>query len=475
MGDWSPLHPLVLAIAAAACGNESASRPPERTPPSKPDSVAGPAAKPDAGTEAPNPRVVTDETSARAIASKRAEVLQDPAFRDATFQSALVEPFVVFQEVNKQDVRDTIRKYDDRDGAMKEIPVEGTTNPAKVEQNIRWAEKADSLAKRSATLLAELDRRFRELFSARFDLTPLEEKGRRPTVVLFWSLPHYGKTGLARPNGYSAGRLQSVHDPKSHCVVSYLGDEFLMSEDEIVCADGRVQKVGDQSLLADGAEQLLREYAAIRRGRPLVDGEEEATPPAPEWFVSGFADWLGAFEVPRDRLESPAGADVLHERIRLDFVADSRRNRSLAEKWTLTQLMKPLHSGDRAALGERLVPGELSTMTSLFRARAWAFCHFLWNYDAGKYRAQFTDLVGLFLAGEASSHKFAVEIMKRPSIADWGDVEFEFEWYWTQLLERRVGRTAVTHAWATPGTSPPEGKAEQDADFVAYWKDAHGK
>lgn len=462
MRNWILLLPVVF-VTTTACRDEPATAPHQTAP----------APKPDAPSEAPTPRV--DVTSSRVIDAKRVEILKDPAFRDVTFQSALVEPFVVFQEVNEQDVRDTIAEYDERDRAMKKRLVDGTTKPTSDEQHIRWAEKADSLAERSAVLLAELDRRFRELFAERFHLPTLEEKGRRPTVVSLWNERRYMRAFHAPPRPRGVRGLRGHYDARTHEVVTYLGDEFLMSKDELLCADGRVQKAGDQWLLTDGAEQLLGEYAAIHRGRPLVDDKAEDASPAPKWFVMGLSAWLGAFEVPLDRLEAPAGADVLHERIRLDCVAESRGDREMAEKWTLNQLMKPLYSADQTVIGEKLAPGGGGRMTSFFECRAWAFCHFLWNYDGGKYREQITDFLGCFLDGTASSHKFAHEIMKRPSISDWGDFEMEYEWYWTKLLERKVGQTKITHTWATPTTTPPEGTVENDEEFLAWWKDAHAK
>jgi len=346
MSAWTRTLPLLFAVATTACpGSTGPTPPPSPAPEAPPPSIDVPAARPDPTAGVPTRSVAVDEKSADVIASKRAEILDDPALRDLTFQAAFVEPFVVFQEVNEQDVRDTIRKYDDRDGAMKVAPVDGTANPAKVEQNIRWAEKADGLAKRRAVLLADLDRRFRELFAERFNLPTLAERGRHPTVVSLWNERHYMRAFRAPPRPEQAREFRGHHDPVTHSFVSYLGDEFLMSEDELLCDDDHVQKLGDQSLLAAGARQLLREYAAIHRGRPLEDGAPEESPPVPMWFESGFADWLGAIEVPLDKLEAPAGEDVRHERIYLDCIRESRESRDVAEMWKLKDLMKPLHLG----------------------------------------------------------------------------------------------------------------------------------
>jgi hypothetical protein len=273
--------------------------------------------------------------------------------------------------------------------------------------------------------------------------------------------------GINVPRDSRGGYLQESQD-----VLTYLGDEFLMSTDEIACAEDRWQKTGDQELLALGARALLRQYGAVSRGRNASNDDAAG---APLWFICGLADWLAAVEVPGEKLESPLGTDLLNERIRLDHVKEARENVDAAELWKLRELMKPTHIGDGFTLGEKLAPGRGSPMASHFRCRAWAFCHFLWNYDGGKYRERLGDFLGLYLAGEATSARFATEIMKRPNISDWGDVEMEFEWYWTQLLERKVSPTRITHTWPRPTTTPPDGKAEDDEGFLAWWKEAHGK
>jgi hypothetical protein len=109
-------------------------------------------------------------------------------------------------------------------------------------------------------------------------------------------------------------------------------------------------------------------------------------------------------------------------------------------------------------------------MPSHFYCRVWAFCHFLWYYDNGKYKQAFLDYFKEVMNGTQSSDKFA-KIMRRKSVNDWGDIEMEYEWYWTQLLERKVGKNKVTNQWERPSTEPPTGKAQDDEGFVSYWQD----
>src|SRR5205823_5687453 len=83
----SALFVLLIAVATTACG----------------ENPAPPAAKPTETPVAKPPAPVLDAAQARVIEQTRAELVQDSDFKDVAFQSALVEPFVVFQEVNEQD------------------------------------------------------------------------------------------------------------------------------------------------------------------------------------------------------------------------------------------------------------------------------------------------------------------------------------------------------------------------------------
>jgi hypothetical protein len=110
-------------------------------------------------------------------------------------------------------------------------------------------------------------------------------------------------------------------------------------------------------------------------------------------------------------------------------------------------------------------------MAAWFNDRAWAFCHFLWNYDRGLYREVFLQHLGTVLDGTDSTENFAKVLMKRPSASSWGDVEMQFEWYWRQLVQRKVGKDPTTHADFTPSTDAPEGRP--DEDYVRAWKANH--
>jgi hypothetical protein len=113
-------------------------------------------------------------------------------------------------------------------------------------------------------------------------------------------------------------------------------------------------------------------------------------------------------------------------------------------------------------------------MPSHFYCRVWGFVHFLWYYDNGKYRPKLYEYLELVMKGTQSSEKFA-KIMGRPNVNDWGPIEKEYEWYWHELLLRKVGRSKVTGEWATPSTEAPTGKVEDDTDFCETWDENHKK
>jgi len=454
---------VALAVAAAACQ--------EKTPPAQPPAPAAPHA------EAPKPAAAGDALPA-AHADRLRQIRGMALFDGLTFDVASAGPFLVLQQADDEHVAKTQARCRERADAAKAMLGDGKTPPFDADPAVRWADKPHALARRTATLLADLDRRFRELFAERMKLPKLEDVGRVVVVVSLWDQSAF-KT-VMESEGLWRSELVRVRDrPTTHELVTYLGDDFLMCDDELACADGRRQKLGDQTLLSAACAELMRQYAEALAGRKPYEDDPTGLA-APRWFTSGFADWLGAIELPADRVESPSPADVLHERIRLAYVAESRGDREnaemaeisnvrqLAERWTLKQLMKPRNVADAATLGEKLAPGRGAR--SGFDARAWAFCHFLWNYADGKYRAQFTDFVGRVLSGGSSSQQFAAEVMKRPGIADWGDVEREYEWYWNKLLERKVGRRIVSRVWETPTTDAPTGVVEDDEEFLEYWR-----
>jgi hypothetical protein len=394
-------------------------------------------------------------------------VRENPVFKDTGLTRVFADPYVIFQEVKRQDVRDTKQELDVRTGASVEIPVDGTENPSKVRQNQLWAARAESLARRGAALFNETHRRFRELFADPMKLPTLAEKGRMLTALVMWDRASFDALLREAGQPVSPG-TRGFYSPARQKVFTYLGAEALMHLDEIPCADGFVQKTSDQAMLHSAACQLLHEYSAIARGRPLLDSEVEFEAAGPSWLYVGLAEFLSAVEVEAHTADDLVGTKWRHERVLLDRLDDAQRSREEAEKWTLAEVMKRSEPAESRLVVAPSADGP--PMSSLYCARAWAFVHFLWNYDAGKYRAKFVSFVGESFLRPTTSEQFA-KSMGRPDAANWGLVEREFDWYWEQLLDRRIGKDKTTGQWATPSTDAPAGRVEDDEAFCAAWKE----
>ena len=460
-----PAGLLLLAALAAGCGSQD-----ESAPAPKPETSAAPTPQADEFVQDQIPPIAGAKFTAVSDIPPSGAAL-DRALRGVVFARESSNTYEVAHEARQQDVRDTRRVYDAERGAMMETPIDGTTNPAKVLQNVRWRESAANYAHRDAVLLAETHRRFRELFAEKLKLQELPPDRLPLRVIVLWNRESFDDV-LRKAGAPTATRVRALWIPSAQTVLTYHGDDAFQELDEWRCADGRVQKECDQVLAAAATAQLLREYAGARRDG-VVDDDGSLGPP---WLTKGLAEFLGGIEVDRDRLETLEGAAWQHERIVLSHVFTARQQRGLAEKWTIGELLR-IQTADAGSTscvidrGESLAPGQGLSMADLFTARAWALCHFLWNYDRGKYRDRFVEFVGRALDGNATSERFATEVMGRPSAADWGDVAMEFEWYWNQLLARKVGRNRQTKEWYQPSTEPPQGTV--DAEFRAVWAESH--
>lgn len=396
----------------------------------------------------------------------------NPAFRDVKFTTADAAPFVVLQEIRQADVRDTKRTYDATRGVTTEEPVDGTVNPAKVAQNRTWTEKGNALARREALLLAELHRRFREEFADALKLPVREPKDGAIAIFVAWNRESFDRV-LAEASPKELGppvppRVGTVYIPELRQSFTYVGDESLQSTDVLPCAGGFAQKSSDQTLLRAGAERLLAGYSSLLRGSTF-DAADPSADSGPMWFRTGFAELLCGVEVEEDKLATLAGVTWRHERIRPDSVAVARRDRGSAERWTIEQLLRPTSSAEVDSRGQRVDPGSTG-MASLFAVRSWGLCHFLRHYDGGKYRPQFVQWLRMVMTGKPTSFDLA-RIMGLPDASDWGPVEREFEWYWSRLIERKVGRSKTTGEWNRPETGVPEGRVEDDPDFCEVWEE----
>jgi hypothetical protein len=402
---------------------------------------------------------------------KKNWVRENPMFKEYEITWKFSDPYVIFQQVKKQDVRDTKRVNHVDTGYVTEDPVDGTVNPAKQKQNEEWAKKGELFTKRDATMFAELDRNFRSLFAERFKLPTLKEKSRILTALVMWNRHDFDK--LLAEAGQTVGPgVRAFYSPPQQKIFHYIGDDSIQGLDELQCDGGHIQKMSDQVLFHEGTHQLQHEYSAIFQGSPLKDDDKNVADRKAMWFEEGLAEFMGAVEIEADKVEYLEGVKWFHNRILLDRIHEARRSRDDVDKWTIKEFLKPNHNGDLLSLGEKLSPGQGPAMASHFYCRAWAFCHFLWFYDSGKYREKFLTYLEAVLKGTQSSDKFA-KIMGRPNVNDWGPIEKEYEWYWQKCTSRKVGKSKVTGQWETPKTEAPTGKVEDDADFCEIWDENH--
>jgi len=124
-------------------------------------------------------------------------------------------------------------------------------------------------------------------------------------------------------------------------------------------------------------------------------------------------------------------------------------------------MLLPNHNGDLMRMGREVIPNHPGEGVNLFYAQAWAFVHFSWNYDNGKYREKFLNYMELVLKNEHSPEALA-KTYGLPSAEDFGDVETEYLWYWNELLRRKIGRRTAGSGHWEPETDAPLGTAEED-------------
>ena len=417
-----------------------------------------------------NPRYLLAE-------KKRDWIRQGNEFKGVEMTWTFADPYVLFQEVKKEDVRDTKRVTHADTGITAEEPVDGTSNPSKVAQNKVWAEKGDKFVKRDGIIFNELNRRFRELFAEELKLEPLEtcgpdKKGRILTGLIMWNRTSFDKL-LAETGQPVSQSIRAFYSPPQQKIFHYIGDESLQGGDEVPVAGGYVQKASDQVTFHEGTHQLQHEYTAIMAGHPLADGTVTVGATRCMWFEEGIAEFMGAAEIETSKAEYLEGGKWRHNRILLDRIVESRmpQFRAAVGKWDIKDFLKCTSNQDLQTIGQKLEPND-PNMPSHFYCRAWAFCHFLWYYDNGKYRPQFMKFLHDIMTSSWSTDKFA-KYMGRPNANDWGQVEKEFEWYWGKLLLRDVRKLESTGQWKSFTSDEPTGKVEDDSEFCEAWDENH--
>jgi hypothetical protein len=378
-----------------------------------------------------NPRLV-------AVEKQKDWVRKNDLFKEFEIIARHEDPYVVFQQYPKQEKG---REHYDQ----------------------QRMEKARHLAKRDGIIFRELNSQFRNLFGSRFELPKLEEKGRLLRVLIMWNREAFDAWHAAQNSGMS-GMVRAYYSPTERHIVHYVGTEALTEQDYYKCANGRVQKKSDQVTFHEGTHQLMHEYSSIYRGAPLPE-DPDAEVPVPDrrsmWFSEGLAEFMGSVEILEDDM-TDLGGEFFHNRILLERVqlARSCRKQKLG-MWPLPKMLLPNNNGDMLRIGEEIMPGRGGLAANLFYAQAWAFVHFSWYYDNGKYKQQFLNYMEKVLKNEHGPEAMA-EAFGLPSAEDFGIIEKEYEWYWNLLLRRLVGRKRGGVGWYTPETDAPTGRYEPD-------------
>ena len=70
------------------------------------------------------------------------------------------------------------------------------------------------------------------------------------------------------------------------------------------------------------------------------------------------------------------------------------------------------------------------------RAQSWAFAHFCWYYDGGKYRDVFRGLVRDAVRGKPLDPATVATAFGLADPTDWGRIQEEYDWYWDACISR---------------------------------------
>jgi hypothetical protein len=373
-----------------------------------------------------------------AVEKQKDWVRKNDLFKDFEIIARHEDPYVVFQQYPK--LGEGMERYD--------------------EQRLK---KARHLAKRDGIIFRELNRRFRELFGTRFELPKLADKGRLLRVLIMWDRKHFDEWHAKQNSGMS-GLIRAYYSPAERHIVHYVGTEALTEQDFFMAANGRIQKKSDQVTFHEGTHQLMHEYSAIYRGSPLPEdpGAEVEVPPRKSmWFDEGLAEFIGAVEIDEGDMQD-LGGDFYHGRVLLERIGLSRhvRRNYPDQKWSLAKMLLPNHNGDMMQMGGEVIPGRPDLAANLFYAQAWAFVHFCFNYDNGKYKQQFLNYMETVLKGTHGPESVA-KAFGLPNAEDFGDIEKEYDWYYNLLLRRVPGKKS-NGTWRTPDTDPPQGTWSPD-------------
>jgi len=376
-------------------------------------------------------------------------VRKNDLFKDLKFIYHFADPYVIFQNFEDDDLR--------KAGVGQKTIDERTA-------------KAELFAKRDGIIFNELHSQYRRLFAERFKLAALdtEEGGNRiMRAVVLWDRSLLRQWLAAQGQNVPSG-VRAWYSPGEKLITHFVGQDTLTEQAYYKAKGGYVQPYADQVTFHEGTHQLMHEYGAVYRGKPLTDGVDFVQPRRSMWFGEGIAEYMGAVEVSADELPDLIDAKFKHNRILIERIHLMRRYRVQnpewkKQSWTLPRMLEPNHNGDLNRIANEIAPGRGNFLANVFYAQAWAFVHFSFNYDGGKYRENIMEYMRHELAG-TNGPDALVSAFKLKSKNDFGAIDAEYWWYLDKVCSRRTEINNLTRQRPEVDTDAPEGNLESDDD-----------
>jgi hypothetical protein len=293
--------------------------------------------------------------------------------------------------------------------------------------------EADKLVKRNVDLLQQLYQTFLEKFGSSFGLEPLstQQTGDMRTlkVLTFFNEENFKKyqqaIGMPLPDG-----VRAYYSPVSQWIILYEGRGY----EEAGGKDASSFNVN--KTIHEGVHQLIHAFtkATVEKalGGESLPWTDVRLHSRLHWFQEGMAELFGSSK-PKDG----GGVEMMVPyRSRLGEWKMTR-NQKLSE-WTFEELMDVSTGQDMQQKAQRKGLADAGRLSSLFYAQAWAWCHFLYFHENGKYRQLLLDQLKLELNGESGPAVFKEKVWKtKPGDAAFTAMKEEFEKYvqklWTDM------------------------------------------
>jgi hypothetical protein len=322
----------------------------------------------------------------RRIMKVRTSVQLHPVFKDFRYETLEKGPYLIF--------------------------LESTDDPKK-------AEKVRELADLKGRIFDCLYETFLAQFGKQLELPRLESKDYDDDVILkcwvFANRKSFAKYNEMVGMGSSQG-IGAYYNPADQWMIIPTGAAGVAG----MKVEG--QDMDTNVSLHEGTHQLMHHFT-----KKILEAEtgEELSWTNPRlmsnamWFREGIAEWFGS-ALPTD--DGWKLFRVNHYRLN----GWKRLRAQKLDEWTFPELLKARGNSDLMVAGKPY-------MGAQFYGQAWAFVHFLWNFEDGKYRAMFLEYWKSELHGESGlSHFKRIFKIEEPGGSE---MEKEFKGYCEGLLK----------------------------------------